>query len=146
MMSDDPAFAETDDEVRERCLTTLEKMHPHFSRDDVLAFRTSRARCVMALPTIGYSERLPPMQTSIPGVYAVNSAQILKGNLNVNETIQIAEEALATVLAPAIGRVVTAHQEITQNGKPVGGQRPPDDSNTKERHHDETNRELIARS
>jgi hypothetical protein len=100
----------------------------------------------MALPTIGYSERLPPMQTSIPGVYAVNSAQILKGNLNVNETIQIAEEALATVLAPAIGRVITAHQEITQNGKPVGGQRPPDDSNTKERHHDETNRELIARS
>jgi protoporphyrinogen oxidase len=146
MMSDDPAFAETDDEVRERCLTTLEKMHPHFSRDDVLAFRTSRARCVMALPTIGYSERLPPMQTSIPGVYAVNSAQILKGNLNVNETIQIAEEALATVLAPAIGRVGIAHQDAANNVASDNGPCPPYDNTTKERHHDETNRELIARS
>jgi hypothetical protein len=78
-------------------------MYPHFKRDDVLAFRTARARCVMALPTLGYSERLPPMQTSIPGVYAINSAQILKGNLNVNETIQVAEDAVRTVLAPALG-------------------------------------------
>ena len=97
MMADDPAFAESDEVVRERCLSTLEKMHPHFSRDDVLAFRISRARYVMALPTLNYSERLPPMQTSIPGVYAVNSAHILKGNLNVNETIQIAEDAVRTV-------------------------------------------------
>ena len=94
MIADDPAFADSDDAVRERCLSTLEKMYPHFSRDDVLAFRTSRVRYVMALPTLNYSERLPPMQTSIPGVYAVNSAHILKGNLNVNETIQIAEDAV----------------------------------------------------
>ena len=93
MMSDEPGFAETDDEIRERCLSTLEKMYPEFSRDDVAAFRTSRARYVMALPTLGYSERLPPMKTSVPGVYAVNSAHILKGNLNVNETIEIAEDA-----------------------------------------------------
>jgi protoporphyrinogen oxidase len=132
MLSDDPAFAESDDEIRERCLSTLEKMHPHFSRDDVLAFRTSRARYVMALPTLGYSERLPPMQTSIPGVYAVNSAHILKGNLNVNETIQIAEEAVAGVLAPAIG---VYRQSDGGEGKVT----------TEAIHHDETNRELVTR-
>jgi hypothetical protein len=85
-------------------------MYPHFKRDDVLAFRTARARCVMALPTLGYSERLPPMQTSIPGVYAINSAQILKGNLNVNETIQVAEDAMRTVLAPALASAPTEKQ------------------------------------
>jgi protoporphyrinogen oxidase len=108
MMATEPAFAESDEVVRERCLATLEKMYPHFSRDDVLAFRISRARCVMALPTLSYSERLPPMRTSIPGVYAVNSAHILKGNLNVNETVQIAEEALRTVLAPALAETPLA--------------------------------------
>lgn len=102
MMADEPGFDETDETIRERCLSTLEKMHPHFSRKDVLAFRTSRSRCVMALPTLGYSDRLPPMVTSIPGVYAINSAHILKGNLNVNETIQIAEEAMQTVLKPLL--------------------------------------------
>lgn len=133
MMSDDPAFGESDEDVRERCLATLERMHPHFSRDDVLAYRTSRARCVMALPTLRYSERLPPMQTTIPGVYAVNSAHILKGNLNVNETIQIAEEALDTVLAPAIGAsAVPRSSDFVL-------------TDSEERHHDEADRELVAR-
>jgi hypothetical protein len=68
----------------------------------VVAMRFSRVRSVMALPTIGYSERLPPLKTSVPGVWAVNSAQILKGNLNVNETIQVADEALAGPLAEAL--------------------------------------------
>jgi protoporphyrinogen oxidase len=133
VMSDDPAFNESDDIIRERCLSTLERMYPQFSRDDVLAFRTSRARYVMALPTLGYSERLPPMATSIPGVYAVNSAHILKGNLNVNETIQIAEEALTGVLAPAIG--------------PPSRLRPvsPTANDTNERNSYEADRELVAR-
>jgi protoporphyrinogen oxidase len=133
MVSDDPAFAETDDEVRERCLATLERMYPQFSRDDVLAFRTSRARQVMALPTLRYSERLPPMRTSIPGVYAVNSAHILKGNLNVNETIEIAEEALRTVLAEALDRWSPADVPSTRLPSSLG-------------EHDEADRELIARS
>jgi protoporphyrinogen oxidase len=133
IMSDDPAFAESDDTIRERCLSTLERMHPHFSRDDVLAFRISRARYVMALPTLRYSERLPPMATSVPGVYAVNSAHILKGNLNVNETIQIAEEAVATVLAPVIG-AASRLGPFQQRTKEIHG-----------KHHDQADRELVAR-
>jgi protoporphyrinogen oxidase len=132
MMSDDPGFAETDEMIRDRCLSTLERMYPEFSRDDVLAFRTSRARYVMALPTLSYSERLPPMKTSVPGVYAVNSAHILKGNLNVNETIQIAEEAIDGVLAPAIQQ---------EPARPIDSNlHLPADA------HDETDRELVARS
>jgi protoporphyrinogen oxidase len=132
MMSDEPGFAETDDVIRERCLSTLEKMHPEFSRDDVVAFRTSRARYVMALPTLGYSERLPPMMTSVPGVYAVNSAHILKGNLNVNETIQIAEDAIEGVLAPAIAE--SHHTQSTSELQSIAT------------NHDEIARELVARS
>lgn len=100
--SDDPLFERTDEELREEWLTALEKMHLHFSREDVLAMRFSRVRSVMALPTLNYSERLPAMKTGVPGVWAVNSAHILKGNLNVNETIQVADEALAGPLAEAL--------------------------------------------
>ena len=100
--SDDPLFDASDDELKEQWLSTLEKMYSHFSRDDVAAFQISRARQVMALPTLNYSEKLPPMRTSIPGVYAVNSAHILKGNLNVNETIQVADAAIEGVLASAL--------------------------------------------
>jgi hypothetical protein len=37
--------------------------------------------------------------TSVTGVYLVNSAQIVNGTLNANETIQLAEQAAARLLA-----------------------------------------------
>lgn len=97
--ADHPLFEKTDQEVEESFLQALEKMYPEFSRDDVAAFRISRTRSVMAIPTLNYSEKLSPMNSSVAGLYVVNNSYILKGNLNVNETIQIAETALAEVLS-----------------------------------------------
>ena len=105
---DDQAYAETDDAIRDRFLGTLERMYDDFSREDVAEFKVARARNVMALPTLNYSEKLPPMKTSISGVFAVNSAQIVEGNLNVNETIEIAKRAMKDILEPQI----TADQSI----------------------------------
>ncbi len=102
IVADDPAFQWTDEEIESRFLATLEKMYPDFRREDVEAFRVSRVRNVMALPTRNYSQHLPPMRTSVPGLFVVNSGYILKGNLNVNETIELAEEALESVLIPAL--------------------------------------------
>ena len=92
-------FERTDEEIQEEFLSALEKMYPDFSRDDVEAFRISRTKSVMAIPKLNYSKSLPPMKSSVPGMFLVNSAYILKGNLNVNETITIAESAIDTVLA-----------------------------------------------
>ena len=97
--ADHEMFQRSDEEIQEDFIAALEKMYPEFSRDDIEAFRISRTRSVMAIPTLRYSETLPPMKTSVEGMYLVNSAYILKGNLNVNETITIAEDALAEVLA-----------------------------------------------
>jgi protoporphyrinogen oxidase len=91
-------FERTDDDIREDFLAALERMYKHFSRDDVIDFKISRVRSVMAIPTINYSQILPPMKSSVAGLYVVNSSYILRGNLNVNETITIAEEAMQTVL------------------------------------------------
>jgi protoporphyrinogen oxidase len=95
---DDPAFSVSDEELEERFLGALERMYSHFRRSDVLAFRVSRVRHVLAISTLNYSDRLPPMKTTIPGVYIVNSAHILNGTLNVNETVQLAEKAAVQLL------------------------------------------------
>lgn len=94
----DPYLELTDAEIRERFLTALEGMHPDFRREDILAFRVARARRVLALSTLGYSDNLPPIRTSVPGLYLVNSAQIVNGTLNVNETVSLAERALPVLL------------------------------------------------
>lgn len=127
--TNDPLFEESDESLRERWVATLEKMYPHFSRDQVAAFSVARARHVMAYPTLNYSQKLPPMRTSIPGVYAVNAAHILKGNLNVNETIQIADEAIAGPLASALA--------ASESRPPLSNHSKSDDS---------ADRELVARS
>lgn len=95
--ADDPFADLSDDEVQTRFVAALERMYPHFRADDVLAFRVSRVRYVLPVPTLGYSRRLPPVTTSVPGVHLVSSAQIVNGTLNVNETVQLAERAAATL-------------------------------------------------
>lgn len=92
---DDPAFGLSDDEVAAQFLSALERMYPQFRRSDVLAFRISRVRHVFPVPELDYSCRLPPIRTSTPGLFTVNSAQIVNGTLNVNETLGLAAQALA---------------------------------------------------
>jgi protoporphyrinogen oxidase len=98
--SSDPGFLLSDDEWRERFLPALFRMYPHLSEDDVLAFQVSREKFVYALPTIGYSQHVPPRTTSIPGVHIVNSAQIVNGTLNINESLKLAAESLPEIAAP----------------------------------------------
>lgn len=100
--SNDEAWNWTDAEIEQRFLAALASMYPDFRADDVRAFRVSRARHVMALTTLGYSERLPSMATGVPNVFAVNSAHIVKGTLNVNEVVDLANTAFQDVLAPTI--------------------------------------------
>jgi protoporphyrinogen oxidase len=96
---DDPFFEASDEVVRETFLPYLQAMHPSLMDDDILAFRVSRVRQVFAVPTVGYSKRVPPLRTSVPGLHLVGSAQIVNGTLNVNETVTMAEEALPHLVA-----------------------------------------------
>ena len=59
-----------------------------------MAFRVSRVReRPGGLRRSTTPITLPPMATSVPGLYVVNSAQIVNGTLNVNETVKLAEDA-----------------------------------------------------
>jgi protoporphyrinogen oxidase len=90
---DDPLFACPDDEIVDSFLDGLRRVHPQVGHEDVVAARVSRVRRVFPIPTVGYSTRVPPMHTSVPGLTVVSSAQIVNGTLNVNETVELAERA-----------------------------------------------------
>ncbi|MFM9961961.1 MAG: NAD(P)/FAD-dependent oxidoreductase [Planctomycetaceae bacterium] len=100
---DDPLFEVSDDELRTSFIAALKRMYPDFSESDVEAFRVSRVRHVVSLSTLNYSDNLPPMKTSLPGVFAINSAHIVNGTLNVNETVKLAEDAVRDLLLPNTG-------------------------------------------
>jgi protoporphyrinogen oxidase len=89
---DDELFDRNDDEIKELFLTGLERMYPRFKRKDVIDFRVSRVRQVFPLPVLNYSRDLPPANTSVDGLFIVNSSHIVNGTLNVNETVALAEK------------------------------------------------------
>ncbi len=91
---EDAIFHESDEVIRDRFLAALVQMYPKFDRSDVVEFKISRVKQVFAISTLNYSQNLPPVKTSIPGVRILNSAHILNGTLNVNETIQLADRAV----------------------------------------------------
>jgi protoporphyrinogen oxidase len=111
---DDPFFNADDDEVRARFLPALFRLYPDLVEDDVLAFRVSRVRHVFAISTLGYSERVPPLHTSQPGIHLCGSAQIVNGTLNVDEAVALAERA-----ARRLGAGTEAPRPRFAAGQPV---------------------------
>jgi protoporphyrinogen oxidase len=118
-------FERTDEEVQERFLGALERMYPQFRRADLLCFQISRVKYLLPIPTLNYSDHLPEISTSIPGVHIVNSAHIVNGTLNVNETVQLAEstahrlakQSLMDDLVPEV-----ADHDITETDRqPIAG-------------------------
>lgn len=109
LTQDDPMWQQGDAEIQERFVAALERMYPGFQRDDIVAATLSRVREVLAVSTLDYTARcLPPIETSIPGVWLANSAQIANGTLNVNETVGLANQAAAAILPRLIRRVPAA--------------------------------------
>lgn len=92
-------FNLSDEEIKDRFIAAMLRMYPHITPEDVVCFQVSRVRRVLPLPVINYSRRMPTMSTSLPGVEIVNSAHILNGTLNVNETVRLADEAARRVLS-----------------------------------------------
>lgn len=95
---EDRLFDKSEEELRSLFMGSLYKMYPNISQNDVNFWGTSKARIVFALPTLNYSKKVPKVTTSLGNYHIINSAQILNGTLNVNETIQVAETKLQEIL------------------------------------------------
>jgi protoporphyrinogen oxidase len=95
---DDALFEKDDAVLRKIFCDALFKMYPQITEEDIIFWGASKARVVFALPTINYSKNIPGITTSINNYYIVNSAQIINGTLNVNETILVAENKLKEIL------------------------------------------------
>jgi protoporphyrinogen oxidase len=91
--ADDPLWSQTDEQIRRTFVEALGRMYPAFRPEHVQAANVVRDRHVMAIPTVGYSQRLPSVSTSVPGLHILNSAHILNGTANVNETVQLVNRA-----------------------------------------------------
>jgi protoporphyrinogen oxidase len=93
--SEDPLFSDSDENIRNYFLENLKKMYPWITDKNIQFAGVARAKHVITVAKLDYSEKLPDIKTSIPGVFIVNTSHIKDGTLNVNETIRVAETKLA---------------------------------------------------
>ena len=92
MMDADDATFEAD------FMDGVTRMFPDLSAADVEVSHIARARYVLAISTLNYSEKLPPLATAIPNLYICNSARIINASLSVNETIELANRTINQIL------------------------------------------------
>lgn len=90
----DRLFDESDAAIEDTFIAGLRRVFPQIAEADIITARTSRVRAVMAIPALNYSDRVPTIETSVPGLFLASSANIVNGTLNVNETLQLADRAL----------------------------------------------------
>jgi protoporphyrinogen oxidase len=94
---EDPLFDQSDDEIKSYFLGIFKKMYPWLTEDNIKFSGVGRAKHVITVSKLGYSEMLPDIKTSMPGVYIINTSHIKDGTLNVNETIKVAESKLTEI-------------------------------------------------
>jgi len=96
--SDDPLFKQPDDELRNYFLDNFKKMYPWLTDANIKFAGIARAKHVITVAKLNYSEVLPGIKTSLPGVSIINTSHIKDGTLNVNETVRVAETKLEEIL------------------------------------------------
>ncbi|MBT4729905.1 MAG: NAD(P)/FAD-dependent oxidoreductase [Bacteroidetes bacterium] len=90
----DEFYHKSNAEIENIFISKLKEMYPEIKDEDIICVQTARAANVFALPTIAYSISLTNMQTSVEGIFIINSSYITNSTLNVNDTVKLAEDAV----------------------------------------------------
>jgi protoporphyrinogen oxidase len=93
----DPFFTKSDDQVFEIFIDALKRIFPDFTEKQIVSCKVNRETHVQPLQEIGYSEKIPAMETPIDNLYMVNTSMILNSTLNNNQVIQLAKKAAEIV-------------------------------------------------
>jgi len=86
------------DEVLDRYEPGLRKVNPGFSRDWIRERWLFREPAAQPIVTLGYRERMPPLQTGVPGLILANTTQIYPEDRGTNYSVRLGDQAVEALL------------------------------------------------
>jgi protoporphyrinogen oxidase len=95
---EDPMFGQSDTEIKTYFIENFKRMYPWVKDSNIKFAGVARAKHVITVAKLNYSEMLPGVKTSMTGVSIINTSHIKDGTLNVNETVRVAETKLEEIL------------------------------------------------
>jgi protoporphyrinogen oxidase len=102
---DDPALEESDEAIWSQLKSGLFRVHSDLKDSDIEKVLIFRERYVQPIPVLRYSQLVPPMETTIPGLFLANSTFIINRNLNNNEMVKIAGNVTENILRSSTSKV-----------------------------------------
>jgi protoporphyrinogen oxidase len=86
----------------------LRRVNPEFSRDWVLETWLHREPAAQPVVTVGYPDRIPPLDTGVPGLVLANTTQIYPEDRGTNYAVRLGGDAARALLAGARGAPASA--------------------------------------
>ena len=89
------------DGLLERYAPGLRRINPGFDRAWVKERWLHREPAAQPIVTVGYGERIPPLQTGVPGLVLANTTQIYPEDRGTNYAVRLGTDAAGALLANA---------------------------------------------
>jgi protoporphyrinogen oxidase len=87
------------DALLERYTAGLRKVNPAFDRSWLKNAWLHREPAAQPIVTVGYRERIPPLQTPVGGLVLANTTQVYPEDRGTNYAVRLGDQAAAAVLA-----------------------------------------------
>jgi protoporphyrinogen oxidase len=100
----DPLLALSGDELLEAYLPGLRAVQPDFSPDWIRARWLHREPAAQPIVTVGYHERIAPLQTRVPGLVLANTTQIYPEDRGTNYSVRLGGDAARALLDGRVSR------------------------------------------
>ena len=98
LLPDNPLLRAPKSEVLDLYLPALQRINPDFDPSWILASHHFRADYAQPVVLPGYRRLIPPMRTSVPGLYLCTMAQIYPEDRGQNYAVLYGERAAGTIL------------------------------------------------
>jgi protoporphyrinogen oxidase len=96
---DDPLLGLSADELLDHYEPGLRRINPEFSRDWVRQSWLHREPAAQPVVTVGYVDRIPPLDTGVPGLILANTTQIYPEDRGTNYSVRLGAQAVEALRA-----------------------------------------------
>ena len=98
---DDPLLGLSPDELIDRYEPGLRKVRPGFSKDWIKQRWLFREPDAQPIVTVGYRNRMPPLETGVAGLVLANTTQVYPEDRGTNYAVRLGRQAAAALHAAA---------------------------------------------
>jgi protoporphyrinogen oxidase len=91
-------FRLSDDELADRLLASLPIVNPAFTRDWVKKVWVFRAPYAQPVPYVNHSEKLPPVETPLPGLYWASMSHVYPWDRGTNYAVGLGRRVAAQMM------------------------------------------------